>query len=88
MDAPDVRELFSPGQLGPSTLQHRVLMNPLTRSGSVQPADVPGNFMLEDSAQRASEGAFIISKVTQFRLRPAFGMVRRHVFGGAGRGRR
>jgi N-ethylmaleimide reductase len=64
MNATGVRKLFSPVQLGPFTLQHRVVMAPLTRSRSVQPGDVPGDLMLEYYGQRASEGGFIISKAT------------------------
>ncbi len=40
-------KLFSPLQIGPITLQHRVVMAPLTRSRSEQPGDIPGNLMLE-----------------------------------------
>ena len=41
------RKLFSPVQIGPITLQHRVVMAPLTRSRSVQPGDIPGDLMVE-----------------------------------------
>src|SRR5271166_5729282 len=37
------RRLFSPVQVGPHTLLHRVVMAPLTRSRSEQPGDTPGD---------------------------------------------
>jgi N-ethylmaleimide reductase len=58
------RELFSPVQIGPITLGHRVVMAPLTRSRSEQPGDIPGGLMLEYYTQRASEGGLIISEAT------------------------
>ena len=45
-------KLFSPVQIGPITLQHRVVMAPLTRSRSEQPGDIPGSLMLEYYTQR------------------------------------
>jgi len=60
----DVRKLFTPLQIGPVTLKHRVVMAPLTRSRSVQPGDVPGEMMKEYYGQRASDGGLIISEAT------------------------
>jgi N-ethylmaleimide reductase len=57
-------KLFSPVWIGPITLQHRVVMAPLTRSRSEQPGDIPGSLMLEYYTQRASEGGLIISEGT------------------------
>src|SRR5271169_4067611 len=57
-------KLFTPLQIGPMTLQHRVVMAPLTRSRSVQPGDIPGDLMVEYYGQRASEGGLIISEAT------------------------
>ena len=57
-------KLFTPVQVGPVTLLHRVVMAPLTRSRSEQPGDIPGNLMLEYYTQRASEGGLIISEAT------------------------
>jgi N-ethylmaleimide reductase len=58
-------KLFSPVQIGPMTLQHRVVLAPLTRSRSEQPLrDVPGNLMLEYYAQRASEGGLLLTEGT------------------------
>jgi N-ethylmaleimide reductase len=58
------QKLFSPVQIGPLTLSHRVVMAPLTRSRSEQPGDIPGSLMLEYYTQRASEGGLIISEAT------------------------
>jgi N-ethylmaleimide reductase len=64
MQATTERKLFSPVQIGPFTLKHRVVMAPLTRSRSMQPGDIPGDLMLEYYDQRASDGGFIISEAT------------------------
>ena len=61
-------KLFSSVQIGPITLQHRVVMAPLTRSRSEQPGDIPGNLMLEYYTQRASEGGLIISEATSISI--------------------
>jgi N-ethylmaleimide reductase len=58
------RRLFSPVTIGPITLRHRVVMEPLTRSRSQQPGDIPGELMLQYYSQRASEGGLIISEAT------------------------
>ena len=58
------QKLFSPVQLGPLTLSHRVVMAPLTRSRSQQPGDIPGDLMVEYYGQRASDGGLIISEAT------------------------
>jgi N-ethylmaleimide reductase len=52
MTAPLHPHLFTPVQIGPITLKHRVVMAPLTRSRSEQPGDIPGRLMLEYYAQR------------------------------------
>src|SRR5271154_1313133 len=62
------RKLFSPVQIGPITLQHRVVMAPLTRSRSEQPGDIPGDLMTEYYGQRASEGGLIISEATSISI--------------------
>ena len=56
--------LFTPLNIGPLTLKHRVVMAPLTRSRSEQPGDIPGDLMREYYTQRASDGGFIISEAT------------------------
>src|ERR1700757_326941 len=61
-EARPTQKLFTPVQVGPFTLTHRVVMAPLTRSRSEQPGDIPGDLMLEYYTQRASEGGLIISE--------------------------
>jgi N-ethylmaleimide reductase len=56
--------LFTPVNLGPLHLRHRIVMAPLTRSRSTQPGDVPSDLMLEYYSQRASNGGLIISEAT------------------------
>src|SRR3984893_168135 len=68
MNTHDHRKLFSPVQLGPIALSHRVVMAPLTRSRSEQPGDIPGGLMLEYYTQRASEGGLIISEATSISI--------------------
>src|SRR5260370_12497478 len=68
LTADGVRKLFTPVQIGPITLEHRVAMAPLTRSRSMRPGDVPGNLMLEYYSQRASEGALIIAEATSISI--------------------
>jgi N-ethylmaleimide reductase len=62
------QKLFTPVQLGPLTVKHRVVMAPLTRSRSEGPGDIPGDLMAEYYAQRASEGGFIISEATNISI--------------------
>ena len=52
MTVPLRPHLFTPVQIGPITLKHRVVMAPLTRSRSEQPGDIPGGLMLEYYSQR------------------------------------
>src|SRR5271155_1531108 len=58
------QNLFTPVQVGPFTLNHRVVMAPLTRSRSIQPGDIPSDLMLEYYTQRATEGGLVISEAT------------------------
>jgi N-ethylmaleimide reductase len=58
------KKLFTPVQIGPLHLSHRVVLAPLTRSRSVQPGDVPGDLMVEYYGQRASEGGFMLTEAT------------------------
>lgn len=60
--------LFTPVQVGPMPLKHRVVMAPLTRSRSIQPDSVPGDLMVEYYAQRASDGGLIISEATNISI--------------------
>src|SRR3546814_368981 len=61
-------KLFSPMQLGPYELSHRVIMAPLTRMRS-KPGDMPGDLMVEYYTQRASKGGLLISEATTVSLR-------------------
>ena len=56
--------LFTPLDIGPIRLRHRVVMAPLTRMRSQQPGDVPNDLMVEYYGQRASEGGLIITEAT------------------------
>lgn len=60
--------LFTPIELGPMQLKHRVVMAPLTRSRSIQPDSIPGDLMLEYYTQRASNGGLIIGEATNISL--------------------
>jgi len=58
------QKLFTPIQVGPLSLSHRVVMAPLTRSRAQQPGDIPSDLMVEYYGQRASSGGLIISEAT------------------------
>src|SRR6201997_4202968 len=60
--------LFSPAELGPYQLSHRVVMAPLTRMRS-DPGDIPSDLMVKYYAQRASRGGLIISEATPVSIR-------------------
>jgi len=55
--------LFTPTQVGPYVLQHRIVMAPLTRMRS-EPGDLPSDLMVEYYRQRATEGGLIVSEAT------------------------
>jgi len=57
-------KLFSPIEIGPYTLTHRVVMAPLTRLRSEVLGDIPGDLMLEYYGQRASAGGFMVTEAT------------------------
>ena len=58
-------KLYSPVKLGALTLDHRVVMAPLTRMRSTQPGNVPNELMATYYGQRASKGGLIVSEATQ-----------------------
>ena len=60
--------LFSPVQVGPYALNHRVVMAPLTRMRS-SAGDIPNALMAEYYAQRATDGGLIVSEATPVSLR-------------------
>jgi N-ethylmaleimide reductase len=64
MSTPAKSKLFTPVQIGPFTLSHRVVMAPLTRLRSEQPGDIPGDLMAEMYGQRASGRGLIIAEAT------------------------
>jgi N-ethylmaleimide reductase len=55
-------KIFSPFTIGPASLQHRVVMAPLTRLRSEQPGDVPGPLMAQYYEQRATPDGLIITE--------------------------
>jgi N-ethylmaleimide reductase len=55
-------KLFSRVALGPYTLQHRVVLAPMTRLRSVQPSDTPSAMMATFYGQRASQGGLLITE--------------------------
>jgi N-ethylmaleimide reductase len=56
--------LLKPLQLGPLTLENRVVMAPLTRMRATSPGDVPNDLMREYYMQRAGAG-LVVSEGTQ-----------------------
>lgn len=61
-------KLFTPTQVGPYRLSHRVAMAPLTRMRS-DPGDIPSELMLEYYKQRTTNGGLIISEATPVSIR-------------------
>jgi len=66
---------FTPVQLGPLNLKHRVVMAPLTRSRAEQPGGIPGDMMVRYYSDRASDGGLIISEATNISLTAKGGLV-------------
>src|SRR6266481_2302032 len=61
-------KLFTPTQVGPYRLSHRVVMAPLTRMRS-DPGDIPSDLMVKYYTQRASDGGLIVSEATPVSIR-------------------
>ncbi|AHY52414.1 putative N-ethylmaleimide reductase, FMN-linked [Bradyrhizobium japonicum SEMIA 5079] len=61
-------KLFTPTQVGPYRMSHRVVMAPLTRMRS-DPGDIPSDLMVKYYTQRASEGGLIVSEATPVSIR-------------------
>lgn len=61
-------KLFSPIQVGPYALEHRVVMAPLTRMRT-SAGDIPNALMAEYYAQRTTDGGLIVSEATPVSLR-------------------
>lgn len=56
-------KLFSPVNIGPYQLAHRVVMAPLTRMRTVKD-NIPNDLMVEHYAQRATQGGYIVAEAT------------------------
>src|ERR1700694_2402559 len=56
--------MFSPLQVGPYRLAHRVAMAPLTRMRAEKPSPAPRPLNVEYYAQRATEGGLIIAEAS------------------------
>ncbi len=59
------RKLFSPLELGPFRLAHRVVMAPLTRMRADPASSAPRTLNVEYYRQRASDGGLIIAEASQ-----------------------
>src|SRR6202040_4124019 len=58
------RKLFTPVQIGPITLKHRIVMPPMSRLRAQPGTGVPSDLMLEYYSQRASDGGLILTEAT------------------------
>src|ERR1700747_2677929 len=58
------KKLFTPVQIGPITLKHRVVMPPMSRLRAQWPRGIPSDLMREYYSQRASDGGVILTEAT------------------------
>jgi N-ethylmaleimide reductase len=58
------KKLFTPVQIGPLTLKHRVVMPPMSRLRAQPGTGIPSDLQLEYYTQRASNGGLIITEAT------------------------
>ena len=58
------KKLFTPVQIGPITLKHRIVMPPMSRLRAQWPSGIPSDLMREYYSQRASDGALILTEAT------------------------
>jgi N-ethylmaleimide reductase len=58
------KKLFTPVQVGPITLKHRVVLPPLSRLRAHWPTGMPSDLMLEYYTQRASDGGLTMAEGT------------------------
>jgi N-ethylmaleimide reductase len=58
------KKLFTPVQIGPITLMHRVVMPPMSRLRAQPGTGTPSDLQLLYYAQRASEGGLIVTEAT------------------------
>jgi 2,4-dienoyl-CoA reductase-like NADH-dependent reductase (Old Yellow Enzyme family) len=56
------KKLFTPIQIGPITLKHRVVMPPMSRLRAQWPSGIPSDLQLEYYRQRASDGGLIFTE--------------------------
>src|SRR3981081_3970735 len=64
MDKQADKKLFTPVQVGPLTLKHRVVMPPMSRLRAQPGTGIPSDLQLEYYTQRASDGGLIITEAT------------------------
>src|SRR6266436_9876873 len=58
------KKVFTPIQIGPITLKHRVVMPPMSRLRTQWPSSIPSDLQLEYYRQRASDGGLIFTEAT------------------------
>jgi len=58
------KKLFTPVQIRPITLKHRVVMPPMSRLRAQWPSGIPSDLQLEYYSQRASDGELIFTEAT------------------------
>jgi N-ethylmaleimide reductase len=59
-----LNKLFTPVQLGPLTLKHRVVLPPMSRLRAHWPSNVPTDLMRDYYTQRASDGGLVIAEAS------------------------
>jgi hypothetical protein len=58
------KKLFTPVQIGPITLKHRVVMPPMSRLRAQPGTGIPSDLQREYYTQRASDGGLIVTEAT------------------------
>src|ERR1700728_3354010 len=58
------KKLFTPVQIGPIKLKHRVVMPPMSRLRAQPGTGIPSDLQLEYYTQRASDGGLIVTEAT------------------------
>jgi N-ethylmaleimide reductase len=67
------KKLFTPVQIGPITLKHRVVMPPMSRLRAQPGTGIPSDLQREYYTQRASDGGLIC--VSAWNKDPVFGVI-------------
>src|ERR1700742_2790260 len=57
-------KLFTPVNIGPITLPHRIVLAPMTRLRSDQPGDIPSDMMAEFYGQWGTDKGLLITEAT------------------------